>query len=132
MNDVTERHLSGSPALPMFVRAGVSMAPGALRLPFVAGGGREIPELTLALDDVPVDRGRVTAYDRVCGYALGDSVPATYIHILAFPLQLSLMTGGNFPGGRDRACAHRQRDHPAPPHPDRRAGLAASVGRRGS
>jgi acyl dehydratase len=83
--------------LPLFARAGLSMVPGASLLPFVAGGGRELPDLALVLDDVPVDRDRVSAYDRVCGYALADSVHATYIHILAFPLQLSLMTDGSFP-----------------------------------
>jgi acyl dehydratase len=46
---------------------------------------------------VPVDRDRVIAYDRVCGYPLSDTVSATYIHVLAFPLQLSLMTDGSFP-----------------------------------
>jgi acyl dehydratase len=83
--------------LPMFFRAGAALLPGASRLPFVAGGGREVPDLTVALDDVPVDRDRVTAYDRVCGYSLSDAVPATYIHVLAFPLALSLMTDGSFP-----------------------------------
>ncbi len=83
--------------LPMFLRAGAALLPGASRLPFLAGGGREIPDVTLALDDVPVDRDRVIAYDRVCGYSLSDAMPATYIHVLAFPLQLSLMTDGSFP-----------------------------------
>jgi acyl dehydratase len=95
---MSDRHLSGSPAtLPMFARAGAALVPGASRLPFVAGGGREVPDLTLALDDVPIDRDRMIAYDRVCGYSLSDSVHATYIHVLAFPLQLSLMTDGSFP-----------------------------------
>jgi hypothetical protein len=33
----------------------------------------------------------------VCGFDLRDSVPPTYPHILAFPLQLSLMTDPSFP-----------------------------------
>jgi acyl dehydratase len=33
----------------------------------------------------------------VCGYSLSDDVPAAYIHVLAFPLQLKLMTDGRFP-----------------------------------
>jgi acyl dehydratase len=93
-----DRHLCGSPALlPMFVRAGAALLPGASRLPLVPGGGREVPDLTLALDDVPVDRDRVIAYDRVCGYPLSDTVSATHIHVLAFRLQLSLMTDASFP-----------------------------------
>jgi acyl dehydratase len=33
----------------------------------------------------------------VCGFALGDTLPPTYPHMLAFPLHLALMTGGDFP-----------------------------------
>ena len=95
---MSERRLSGSPAtLPMFARAGVAVVPGATRLPFVAGGGGDVPDIALVLDDVAVDRGRLAAYDRVCGYDVGDELPATYPHVLAFPLHLSLMTDGRFP-----------------------------------
>jgi acyl dehydratase len=92
------RELSSSPSmLPMFARAGAAMIPGASRLPFVGGGGREVPDLTLTLSDVAVDPDRLSAYNRVCGFDLRDTVPATYPHILAFPLQLSLMTDPSFP-----------------------------------
>src|SRR5690349_19153964 len=83
--------------LPLFARAGVAMIPGASRLPFVGGGGRVMPDLTLSLADVPVDRERLAAYDRVCGFDLRDELPATYPHMLAFPLHLALMTDGSFP-----------------------------------
>jgi acyl dehydratase len=83
--------------LPMFARAGVSMVPGASRLPFVGGGGREIPDLTLVLSDVAIDRDRLAAYDRVCGFSLRNELPASYPHMLAFPLQLALMTDSSFP-----------------------------------
>lgn len=95
---MTERELSGAPGmLPLFARAGAAMVPGASRLPFVGGAGRELPDLTLTLSDLEVDRQRLAAYDRVCGFDLGDTLPATFSHMLAFPLQLSLMTGGSFP-----------------------------------
>jgi acyl dehydratase len=95
---MTVRELDSSPGmLPMFARAGVSMVPGASRLPFVGGGGQEIPDLTLVLSDVEIDRDRLAAYDRVCGFSLGDELPATYPHMLAFPLQLALMTDSSFP-----------------------------------
>jgi hypothetical protein len=81
----------------MFARAGVAMIPFASRLPFVGGGGREIPDLTLVLNRVTVDRDRLAAYDRVCGFSLSDTLPATYPHMLAFPMQLALMTDGSFP-----------------------------------
>jgi acyl dehydratase len=92
------RELDRTPSmLPLFARAGAAMIPGASRLPFVGGRGREIPDLELSLRDVEIDRDRLAAYCRVCGFSLGDSLPATYPHMLAFPLQLSLMTDGSFP-----------------------------------
>jgi acyl dehydratase len=92
------KELHSSPGmLPMFARAGVAMIPGASHLPWVGGGGKDVPELTLALEDVGVDRDRLAAYDRVCGFDFGDTLPATYPHMLAFPLHLALMTDGRFP-----------------------------------
>jgi acyl dehydratase len=92
------RELAGAPGmLPMLALAGVAMIPGASKLPFVGGGGGAIPDLTLALSDVRVDRDRLAAYDNVCGFALRDVLPATYPHMLAFPLHLKLMTDPSFP-----------------------------------
>src|SRR5438270_11205716 len=92
------RELRSSPSmLPLFARAGAAMVPGASRLPFVGGGGGDVPELTLELANVEVDRDRVASYDRVCGFDLRDELPATYPHMLAFPLHLALMTDGSFP-----------------------------------
>jgi acyl dehydratase len=100
MTEMPTNELRSSPSmLGLFGRAGLAMVPGASRLPFVAGGHREIPQLTLALNDVHVDRDRLAAYDRVCGFSLGDTLPATYPHMLAFPLHLALMTDGRFPFG---------------------------------
>jgi acyl dehydratase len=95
---MTERVTHGAPSvLPMFVRAGAALIPGASRLPFVAGGGREVPALTLVRPAVMIDRERLAVYDRVCGFSLRDTLPATYPHILAFPLHLALLTDGAFP-----------------------------------
>jgi acyl dehydratase len=100
MSDMPTHELQRSPSmLGLFGRAGLAMVPGASRLPFVAGGGREIPQLTLELNDVHVERDRLAAYDRVCGFSLSDGLPATYPHMLAFPLHLALMTDGRFPIG---------------------------------
>jgi acyl dehydratase len=87
----------------LFARAGAAMIPGASRLPFLGGGGRggdgEVPDLVLRLTDSSIDRERLSAYTRVCGFDLRDTLPVTYPHILAFPLQLSLMTDPSFPFG---------------------------------
>jgi hypothetical protein len=75
------------------------MIPGASLLPFVPGGGGEVPELELTLPGVRADRDAVAAYDRVCGFALRDHLPPTYPHVLAFPLHMAVMADGGFPFG---------------------------------
>jgi len=93
-----ERELSGSPGMTtLFARAGFAAIPGAGKLPFFSGGGGDVPDVALTLDDVQIDPDRLAAFDRVCGYSLSDDVPAAYVHVLAFPLQLKLMTDGSFP-----------------------------------
>ncbi|GGM84526.1 MaoC/PaaZ C-terminal domain-containing protein [Dactylosporangium sucinum] len=56
-----------------------------------------LPDVELVLRGVRTDREHLAAYDRVCGFRLGDTLPATYPHVLAFPLALRLMTAGEFP-----------------------------------
>jgi hypothetical protein len=46
---------------------------------------------------VAVDLEHLAAYNRVCGFGLRDELPATYPHVLAFPLQMRLMTSSGFP-----------------------------------
>jgi acyl dehydratase len=95
---VATRELNSSPSmLPLFVRAGAAMIPGASLLPFVGGGGRDVPDTTLRLSGVTIEPGRLAAYNRVCAFDLSDALPPTYPHVLAFPLQLSLMTDPSFP-----------------------------------
>jgi len=85
--------------LGLFARAGAATIPGVSHLPFVGsgGGGGGLPDLTLVLNDATVERERLAGYDRVCKFPLRDQLPATYPHMLAFPLQLSLMTDQSFP-----------------------------------
>ncbi len=93
------RELHSAPRmLGLFARAGAGMVPGASRLPLIGGRrGGEIPDLTLVRSDVEIDRDRLMSYDRVCGFPVRDSAPATFPHIVAFPMQLALMTDGGFP-----------------------------------
>jgi hypothetical protein len=97
---MTARTLDSSPGiLPLYARAALPMIPGASLLPFVPGGGGEIPEIDLRLEGVAADPARVAAYAKVCGFPLHDHFPPTYPHILAFPLQMAVMTDGGFPFG---------------------------------
>ena len=63
------------------------------------GRGGDLPDTRLARNGVTVDPADLAAYDRVCGFPLNDVLPATYPHMLTFPLQLALMTDRSFPLG---------------------------------
>ncbi|HKF83656.1 MAG TPA: MaoC/PaaZ C-terminal domain-containing protein [Solirubrobacterales bacterium] len=93
--------LDSSPSiLPLYARAALPMIPGASLLPFVPGGGGEIPDgLDLELTGVSADAADVAAYAKVCGFALRDTLPPTYPHMLAFPLHMAVMSDGSFPFG---------------------------------
>lgn len=94
----TVRSLKSPPGtLELYARAALPLVPGASLLPFVAGRGKEIPQVELTLDGVRVDPDHLAAYARVCGFTLRDELPATYLHIRAFPLHMALMTDGGFP-----------------------------------
>jgi acyl dehydratase len=94
------RKLESAPSiLPLYARAAAPLVPGASRLPFVPGGGGEIPDVRLELDGVVADPAAVAAYAKVCGFALRDHLPPTYPHVLAFPLHMALMSEGAFPFG---------------------------------
>lgn len=97
---MTSRTLTSPPQIPpLYARAAAAMIPGASRLPFVPGGGGEIPELELELAGVRAEPEAVAAYAKACGFALRDQLPPTYPHVLAFPLHMAVMADGSFPFG---------------------------------
>ena len=92
------RRLESPPSsLELYARAGLGAIPGTGRLPFLAGGGGQIPDLELRMDDVAVDPDRLASYCRVCEFTLGETLPPAYPHILAFPLHMGLLTDSSFP-----------------------------------
>jgi acyl dehydratase len=94
------RTLDSPPSiLPLYLRAAAPLVPGASLLPFVPGRGKEIPETELVLAAVRPDPDAVAAYAKVCGFALRDTLPPTYPHVLAFPLHMAVMADGSFPFG---------------------------------
>jgi hypothetical protein len=84
-------------SLALYARAALPLVPGASLLPFVAGRGREMPPLERSLDGVRVDPAQLADYAKVCSFTLRDTLPATYLHVRAFPLHMALMTDGSFP-----------------------------------
>jgi acyl dehydratase len=97
------RQLTAVPSLPgLYARAGLGALPGSGllgRLPLVPGGprGEELPHERLRIEGVVAARDELASYSRVCGMTLRDELPATYPHVLSFPLQLALMTAESFP-----------------------------------
>jgi acyl dehydratase len=61
------------------------------------GGGGALPDTELVRPDVLPDPEHLAAYVGVCGGTLRDRLPATYPHMLAFPLQVRLMADRAFP-----------------------------------
>ena len=59
--------------------------------------GGELPADEYLRADLRVDPDHLARYSRVCGFRLTGALPLTYPHVLAFPLQLALMTGRDFP-----------------------------------
>ena len=55
------------------------------------------PDTELVVRGVTIDRARLAEYDRVCGFRLSDTLPATYPHVLGYPLALSLISSPEFP-----------------------------------
>ena len=69
----------------------------ARQLPLLGGGGDSLPDRELTLERVEIDREHLGDYDRVCGFRYRDELPPTYLHVVAFPLALELMTARDFP-----------------------------------
>jgi hypothetical protein len=59
--------------------------------------GDTLPDTVYTLSGVTTDPAHLVAYNRVCGFRLTDELPATYPHLLTYPLQIKLMADGDFP-----------------------------------
>ena len=79
--------------------------------------GDSVPDRTLRVEDVRVDRARLAAYQRLTGYVVDDTLPQPYPWVLAFPLQTALLTRPDFPVAlpglvhlENRVSTHRRLD----------------------
>ncbi len=79
--------------------------------------GDTVPDRTLRVEDVRVDRARLMAYQRLTGHPVDDTLPQPYPWVLAFPLQTALMTRRDFPLAlpgmvhlENRVTTHRRLD----------------------
>ncbi len=81
--------LTSPPSLgPLYAKAAVT---GPLHR------GNELPDSVYTLADQTIDAKHLRDYQQVCGFRVTDVLPPTYLHILAFPLSVQLMTERAFP-----------------------------------
>jgi acyl dehydratase len=81
--------LAGPPGLlPLYAKAALT---GPLHR------GEELPSTRYNLPEQPIDRDHLATYQRVCGFRVSDALPATYLHVVAFPVTVALMTERAFP-----------------------------------
>jgi acyl dehydratase len=59
--------------------------------------GDSLPDSVYTLTDQRIELRHLAEYQRVCGFRVSDVLPPTYLHILAFPLSVALMTERSFP-----------------------------------
>lgn len=56
-----------------------------------------LPDVRAARAGIRADLDNLVDYARVCGFTVGTTLPLTYPHLLAFPLQMVLMSEKEFP-----------------------------------
>lgn len=95
MGDV--RTVEGGGGLGTMLKAALPVLPGVNQIPGIKKSGGALPDLTLRRENVEVTRPAVNAYAEVCGFPTKDVAPLTYLHMLAFPLHMALMTDSSFP-----------------------------------
>jgi acyl dehydratase len=61
------------------------------------GSGGELPGDRLQLADQRIEAERLWRYQQLCGFRVSDVLLPTYLHLLAFPLGMALMTQPAFP-----------------------------------
>ncbi len=62
-----------------------------------SGGGPELPDVMLAMRGIEPDAERLTAYAELVGETVGDTLPAGFLHTLAFGLGTAMMARADFP-----------------------------------
>jgi acyl dehydratase len=81
----------------MYARAALAAMPSARELDSIPGNGGPIPAHQYEQHPARAKPNALAAYNKLCGFPSGKHLPATYPHLLAFPLHLMLMTDGQFP-----------------------------------
>jgi acyl dehydratase len=67
------------------------------RRPALVAQGKVVPAIEARIDALAVNRGHLSEYRSVCGFAADGRLPLTYPHVLAMPLHLAMLTSDAFP-----------------------------------
>jgi acyl dehydratase len=95
---MTTRVFTKAPAtLPLMVKAALPAIPVVGALPGIKHARGTVPDVVLERHGVTTDPAHLEAYNDVCGFPRSDTLPATYPHMAAFGLHMTLMTDTAFP-----------------------------------
>ena len=95
---MTTRVFTKAPAtLPLMLKAALPAIPVVGGLPGVKHAKGSVPDVVLERRGVVTDPTHLDAYNEVCGFPRSDTLPATYPHMAAFGLHMTLMTDTSFP-----------------------------------
>ncbi|MCW2771068.1 MAG: hypothetical protein JWR27_2501 [Aeromicrobium sp.] len=95
---MTTRIFTKAPATaPLMLRAALPAIPVLGGLPGIKHDQGTVPDLVLERPGVATDPKHLEAYNEVCGFPRSDVLPATYPHMAAFGLHMTLMTDTTFP-----------------------------------
>jgi hypothetical protein len=112
---MTTRSFDKAPSTaPLMLKAVLPAIPVIGGLPGIKHGSATVPELVLERRGVSTDPDHLERYTEVCEFARGGTLPATYPHMAAFALHMTLMTDTAFPFApmglvhlRNRITQHR-------------------------
>ncbi|MGA8987157.1 MaoC family dehydratase [Aeromicrobium sp.] len=82
---------------PLMLKAVLPAIPVIGGLPGVRHAKGSVPDIVLERTGVRTDHAHLETYNEVCGFPRSDVLPATYPHMAAFGLHMSLMTDTAFP-----------------------------------
>ncbi|MFJ3956612.1 MaoC/PaaZ C-terminal domain-containing protein [Arthrobacter sp. NPDC090010] len=87
--------LQAAPALPrLYLNAAASAARQRVRK---RPGAQTLPDVVHELPALSVDLEHLTAFQRLMHATVRDELPSAYLHTLAFPVAMSVMTREDFP-----------------------------------
>jgi acyl dehydratase len=85
------------PELPLMLKAALPSVPVVNQLPGIRKTTGAFTGLERSRAGVTIERQHVDRYAETCGFPVKDAVPLPYPHLLAFELQMGIMTDPGFP-----------------------------------